>query len=75
MMHAKCMKSVKIDAGFSHLMANLLKPFVSYAKNLSTLLLLTLLNLSYSKNSTLDRSFHRLYEVLGRLSPLIFQES
>jgi hypothetical protein len=32
------MKAVKVDASLSHLMASLLKPFVSHAKNLSILL-------------------------------------
>jgi len=42
MMHAGCMKPVKVDASLPHLMVSLLKPFVSYAKNLSTLLLIIL---------------------------------
>ena len=41
-MHASCMKPVKVDASLSHLIASLLKPFVSHAKNLSTLLLICL---------------------------------
>jgi len=39
MMHASCMRPVRVDASLSHLMAGLLNPFVSHAKNLSTLFL------------------------------------
>jgi hypothetical protein len=42
MMHASCMKPVKVDASFSHLMASHLNPFVSHAKNLSTPLFIRL---------------------------------
>jgi len=36
MIHASCMRPVRVDASLSHLMAGLLSPFVSHAKNLST---------------------------------------
>jgi len=60
MIHAGCMKPVKVDASLSHLIASLLKPFVSHAKNLSILLLI---HLHVSRSS--------LYGLLGLLPLLI----
>jgi hypothetical protein len=37
-MHVSCTEVVKVDASLSHLIASLLKPFVSHAENFSTLL-------------------------------------